>query len=400
MVLRGSHLSSEDKKRVLVESGAESGGTLTMGKVTSAIRLLGSAFFQEYTTGKKDKTLKTYDQLEEEEDLYWTNADEQWEGDNFELAAEDPDAALVLQFESAVNETIQEDSQLSAYYSSYQEARKRLQEKTKNRGFWNSKGGSTKGYGKKGVKGKTSKGKGFKTLQQRIAESHCRVCNQRGHWKAECPMRKSATPSDDRPQIPTSAAVAIDLEEIPEATHEDLKEDSHHVCFGTVHERAKSFGGTLKNKLAKRDIAALRSRKAFLTSTPGEIRAEGSERETLSPGISNAAEESQVFFASTGTTGVVDLGASQTVIGHELLKELLEQLPEEVRKQVRKTTCNLLFRFGNHQTLESRTAVLIPMQRARFRIAVVHGKTPFLISSQLLKQLGAVIDTSEGTSWS
>ena len=96
----------------------------------------------------------------------------------------------------------------------------------------------------------------------------------------------------------------------------------------------------------------------------------------------------------------MDLGASQTVIGHEQLKELLEQLPEEVRKQVRKTTCNLLFRFGNHQTLESRTAVLIPMQGARFRIAVVHGKTPFLISSQLLKQLGAVIDTSEGTSWS
>ena len=79
----------------------------------------------------------------------------------------------------------------------------------------------------------------------------------------------------------------------------------------------------------------------------------------------------------------MDLGASQTVIGHEQLKELLEQLPEEVRKQVRKTTCNLLFRFGNHQTLESRTAVLIPMQGARFRIAVVHGKTPFLISSQL-----------------
>ena len=325
-----------------------------MGKVTSAIRLLGSAFFQEYTTGKKDKTLKTYDQsaftaeeLEEEEDLYWTNADEQWEDDNLEmLAAEDPDAALVLQFESAVNETIQEESELSAYYSSYQEARKRLQEKTKNRGFWNSKGGSTKGYGKKGVKGKTSKGKGFKTLQQRIAESHCRICNQRGHWKAECPMRKSATPSDDRPQIPTSAAVVIDLEEIPEATREDLKEDSHHVCFGTVHDRAKSFGDTLKNNLTKRDIAALRSRKALLTSAPGEIRAEGSKTETLSPGISNAAEESQVFFASTGTTGVVDLGASQTVIGHEQLKELLGQLTEEVRKQVRKSTCNLLFRLA------------------------------------------------------
>ena len=55
-------MTAEDKKRVLVESGAEAGGTLTMQKVTSAVRLLGSAFFQEYTSGRKDRGLKTYDQ--------------------------------------------------------------------------------------------------------------------------------------------------------------------------------------------------------------------------------------------------------------------------------------------------------------------------------------------------
>jgi hypothetical protein len=44
IVLRGSKLGTDDKKRVIVESKAEEGSQLTMEKVTSAIRLLGSGF--------------------------------------------------------------------------------------------------------------------------------------------------------------------------------------------------------------------------------------------------------------------------------------------------------------------------------------------------------------------
>ena len=43
------------------------------------------------------------------------------------LAAEnDEDAIMVMQFEDSIAETIQSDSELSAFYSSYQDARRRL----------------------------------------------------------------------------------------------------------------------------------------------------------------------------------------------------------------------------------------------------------------------------------
>ena len=50
IVLRGSKLGADDKKRVIIESKAEEGSQLTMKKVTSDIRLLGSGLFQEYST--------------------------------------------------------------------------------------------------------------------------------------------------------------------------------------------------------------------------------------------------------------------------------------------------------------------------------------------------------------
>jgi hypothetical protein len=55
----------------------------------------------------------------------------------------------------------------------------------------------------------------------------------------------------------------------------------------------------------------------------------------------------------------------------------------------------LVFRFGNHQTLTSKHALVLPLQKGWFRIAVVPGPTPFLLSSAFLKQIQAVIDTEE-----
>ena len=53
------------------------------------------------------------------------------------LAAEnDEDAILVMQFEDSISETIQSDSEIAAFYSSYQDARRRLNERVKVRGFW------------------------------------------------------------------------------------------------------------------------------------------------------------------------------------------------------------------------------------------------------------------------
>ena len=106
-----------------------------------------------------------------------------------------------------------------------------------------------------------------------------------------------------------------------------------------------------------------------------------------------------VRFASSGTSGVVDLGASQTVIGSKQVVELLEGLPKEIRQRVRRDPCHLVFRFGNHQTLTSKQAIMIPLRDQWFRVAVVPGLRPLLLSSTFLNQIHAVIDTEAGTLW-
>ena len=385
--MRGSRLSPEDKKRVLVEAGAESGGTLTMQKVQAAVRMLGSSFFQEMTSGKKEKSLKTYDSTafvaeeDNDEDPDWSFHEEYLDEENLEAwAQDDPDAALVVQFEAAIQDVIQDDQDLSAYFSSYQDARRRLQDRVKARGFWSGGKGasSSKGFKGKG-KGKGFKGsKGFRSLQQRIAESYCRHCNQKGHWRAECPVRKSAESQGSGSEknayvAPTSAAVSFDLNQVPEISFENNEhpEDTHVCVFGLVEQRVKFFEEKFKTKLrAKLQIPVRKSRDACLP----EVSAQAS------PSKSDSIEELPSLFASVGTTGVVDLGASQTVIGSEQVSELLNNLPSEIQRQARKTKCNLIFKFGNHQTLPSKVALLLPHSHSHCR-----GEDSIFVVKQFLE---------------
>jgi hypothetical protein len=49
ITLRGSNLSSDDKKKVLVDADAAGSGDLSIDRVGSAIRMLGAGFFQDIT---------------------------------------------------------------------------------------------------------------------------------------------------------------------------------------------------------------------------------------------------------------------------------------------------------------------------------------------------------------
>jgi len=114
--------------------------------VVAAIQMLGSVFFQEYTDAKREKNMKTYDHLafnvdevedDEEHDTYWAMDDALDDETLAQLVNDnDEDAAMVVQFEDAVSEAVQNDSDLAAYFSSYQDARRRLTERAKFRGFW------------------------------------------------------------------------------------------------------------------------------------------------------------------------------------------------------------------------------------------------------------------------
>ena len=209
VLLRNSSLSSEDKKRVLVESK----GDLKYETVTSAIRMLGAKFFHDVQGQQKQYKTKTYDvnhvQEVDDEGAYYEDQIYMSATDNSdvpEFVVEqfinegDEDALTVQQFEEALIDTIQGDSEMTAYMSAYLDARKRLSEKSKSRGFWPTRG---KGFGKKG-KQKNPFNRNRKPLAQRIAESECRLCGVRGHWKAECPGRQSMNP----PSVPKAQAAA------------------------------------------------------------------------------------------------------------------------------------------------------------------------------------------------
>ena len=60
ILLRGSLLSSEEKKKVILES--EQDGKLSVKRVTTAIRTLGANFFMDLTNQKKNARTKIYDQ--------------------------------------------------------------------------------------------------------------------------------------------------------------------------------------------------------------------------------------------------------------------------------------------------------------------------------------------------
>ncbi len=412
VILRGSRLTSDDKKRVIVESGAESSGKLDVKKVSQAIRMLGSGFFQEYTGGRRDKQLKTYDHTafaieevieEPEAETYWMTEDSLDEEALEILAAQDDeDASMILQFEDAVVENLQQDPELSAYFSTYQEARRRLSEKVKTRGFWPiRKGEKGKSFGK----GK-GKGKFPRSLSSRIASSYCRLCHKKGHWKNECPERgrDGGKSSSAATTVPASFAYASEvppeIQQIPMMNvDESLSESLVVDCFFGLGKEGLVKRGLSQGAFQKGFNQNLRKSLQQSNRLSGTLHHE--PREAIVKPMNESESSAECLFVSAGTQGVVDLGASQTVIGSAQVPELLKQLPSEVSSQIRRVSCNLVFRFGNQQTLASHHALMIPLQDQWFRIAVVPGKTPFLLSSSFLRYtLQAIIDTEQNTLYS
>lgn len=219
VLLRQSTLGSEDKKRILLEHG----GNLKYDPVVKSFRLLGSKFFHDFNTGRTSSKTKVYDiNFTEKHDgdlqsgeagvdkayiAMFDDPDPELDPEFMEimLSQEDSDALLVNSFEGEFEEFLQETPEMHEALISYIDARARLQEKKKSRGFWPiSAGSSSKGRGRFSRDGK-GKGKGNRRKEQllaRIARSHCRKCGALGHWKAECPQN-SGTSKD-----PSSSASA------------------------------------------------------------------------------------------------------------------------------------------------------------------------------------------------
>ena len=123
--------------------------------------------------------------------------------------------------------------------------------------------------------------------------------------------------------------------------------------------------------------------------------------EPLSPslecnrGPSSSGNEESAQFVSQGAEGIVDLGASLSVIGENQFKELCRNLPKSYQESMKMAPCDISFRFGNDSTVRGTQAVFLPLGKWWMKLIVVPSNTPFLIGNSLFRTLGAIIDTNK-----
>ncbi|CAE7344232.1 unnamed protein product, partial [Symbiodinium natans] len=372
ILLRHSQLSAEDKKRVVVESK----GQLDYDTTVKAVRLLGSRFFHDLQVrgssshSRGSERTKVYDinfaeedQGADEEVHYATEDVDEEALVAYYVEQNDEDAIYVAEFEDQIIETIQ-DSDLAPIFSAYQDARQRLREKAKARGYWPAKGRG-KGKSKKGKSNHKGAPRG-RTLAERIATSACRLCGQVGHWKRECPQRQ------DKTETTNLAHLSQDIPELPEI-FQHLPEDTvlytdedPMTCYCPARTLS-SFKETLARRLLMFDRSHRHQMQNGKQPPPanGGILSRAEKSESRDRPKIDLCPEDAVFVATVGSEGVLDTGASRTVIGGDRVKEVLRALPAECRKNVRKASSSVTFRFGNSGTLSSKHALLVPSPAGR-----------------------------------
>ena len=262
ITLRGANLPSEDKKRIILDSDNTLEGKLTINRVREAVRMLGTSFFHDMTgQSKKGQKTKVYDshtfvadevenQTGDHEDQNPVHHAEEWHEDEVLealLAEGDDDAVFVADYEAAASEILQTDDDLATAYSTYVEARRKLNEKVRARGFWPLGKGKSK-FGK--GRGKSRPTWNKKSLQQRILESNCRLCGKKGHWKSECPNRNQGTSSSSHSNAATLsvATAAINGDSVMPAEFLSLPVSSDHVMKDGVNVSACSVQSVFFNQ--------------------------------------------------------------------------------------------------------------------------------------------------------
>ncbi|CAE7718205.1 GIP [Symbiodinium sp. CCMP2592] len=240
ILLRQSQLSSDDRKRIVVEMG----GTLEYGKVSQAIRLLGSRFFTDLQ-GQRNSKSKTYDanhvdeNIDEEPDrgvpaaaAHFTDEGEaDLDNEYIEalVAAEDQDALQVQAFEEELEGFFQDTPDLQDALVNYLEARNRLLAKKRARGFWPVGAGGKGSKGGRSAKGGKGKGKNAREqLLARISRSNCRLCGERGHWKAECPKLGKGSGHAGKSEMATTTVAEVDESNF--ATLDEAEVQIAEVC--------------------------------------------------------------------------------------------------------------------------------------------------------------------------
>ena len=390
VLLRQSCLTAEDKKKVITMTG----GVLEAKKVEQAMRQLSTRVI----VGQGEQKKKTYpvNLVEEEEEAFYSAQEEEMDEESALQAMcdqGDEDALLISDFEDQLVEACQDNQALSQCFTAYAEARDRLRDRMRSRGFWPPKKGGKawgKGRGKKGGKGRRM------SLAEKIANSHCRNCGMKGHWKMECPQRSSAMS-----QIPSNSSRAAEANFVYEEEPNDLEivdevptlELMNHLTWNQAR-KGQSIAGVQKEPMVNEEFIGVTLDREVMTNALVKC--------LVGPGGKVDRLSSESVFSSVdfqGSLAILDTGASKTVIGKKRVADFLSSLHQSVRERVHWRQSETVFRFGNNGTLKSLGALFLPFGKRWMRIEVVGGETPFLLSNAFIRSLSADILASSCQLW-
>ena len=236
-------------------------------------------------------------------------------------------------------------------------------------------------------------------------ESTCRNCGRKGHWRAECPDRArsaGSTGSASTSAAMTAEAVSFDGEpdalpmefvqlpvvhetsiDVPSLHEINTVSSVPHEIWERIRNRGNNNNLGVKNMISSRCQSRPRSELPVAKPVMMQPFCEASDTEVA-------------FFSAHGTYGILDTGATKSVVGSSHLPALIGSFPADVQKQLRRTTCEITFRFGNQGTLNSQHALVIPLNAIGMglKVAIVPGATPLLLSNTLVRTLKASIDSA------
>ena len=419
VMIRHSQLTGDEKKKIIVDNKGE----LTYEATRNSMRLLGSKFFQDLQGGG-GKKYKTYDvhTVNESEPVFAAIDEVVDEEQAFQVMLEqgDEDAIFIQEFEDQIIEAVQESGDLSSCFMSYQDARARLRERARHRGFWPSRApGKGKGFNGGGKKGGKGSG-GYpprRTLAERIANSTCRICNKPGHWKRECPQRQ------DRPDRQVDMATMA--EEMSEQNPPELPEDlpfeiqepienhfvQHFPCYAQDRGSDDLVKPVIDGEAFREECFVSLEELGFrekLTRALNHSARHHDECSVRRPaGTHEATSLSQSFSVhqtshvsakdgheESSEEAILDTGASRTIIGSERVPQL-ERALKGIEIQRGPSRC--VFRFGNSGLLHSEEALFLKRHgKGWLRVEIVPGSTPFLISNAVIEGMKGILDVHMG----
>ena len=388
-MLRKLHLDTNQEAMILTATR----GSFKIGDVSQAVRAILANTKGTHKTNQKDTFVVT-DEQDRDTDVGWD---------------EDQELLQVLAAELQENDNYEEEELLDTF-ESYKQVRTKMQEVRKARGFRSdaSSSGSSQPWRLQGTISAR--------LQQVKARTRCHRCGQIGHWRKECPSRSGGKGGNKGSASSVTSQTSSKEVHIVEADW-PTQEDYDLLLDQTASEIELGLDAFMIQGGGESDDS---QRSVMLDPWSAPVPLIFREQCSTALGPSTVMNDVQhvhfeVFHedddqggveytaAALETHGIPDTACRRSLIGSNVLARVEEHLSRTGRRVQRKEATSH-FRFGNNGSLRSDEVAVIPCciagQQLLIQVAVLPGSgadTPFLMSKELLKELGARLDLVRDT---